>query len=54
MIERVTLTETTYAPLPAKFEAGTPMIAEVIGLGAALDYLTVIGMETIAQGERNS
>lgn len=52
MIERVTLTETTYAPLPAKFEAGTPMIAEVIGLGAALDYLTVIGMETIAQGER--
>lgn len=52
MIEKVTLTETTYAPLPAKFEAGTPMIAEVIGLGAALDYLTVIGMETIAQRER--
>ena len=47
MIERVTLEKTTYNRLPLKFEAGTPMIAEVIGLGAAIDYLSAIGMETI-------
>lgn len=51
MIERVTLEKTTYNRLPLKFEAGTPMIAEVIGLGAAVDYLTEIGMETIQSWE---
>ena len=39
MIASVTLERSTWAPLPAKFEAGTPMIAQVMGLGAALDYV---------------
>ncbi len=47
MIERVTLEKTTYQQTPLKFEAGTPPIAEVIGLGAAIDYLSQAGMETI-------
>ncbi|WP_068470732.1 cysteine desulfurase [Candidatus Protochlamydia phocaeensis] len=47
MIETVTFPKTTYNTLPLKFEAGTPMIAEVMGLGAALDYLQEIGMEAI-------
>lgn len=47
MIERVTLGGTTYAAPPARFEAGTPPIAEVIGLGAAVDYLTGLGMHNI-------
>ena len=47
MIEKVLLDKTTYTCLPLKFEAGTPMVAEVIGLGAAIDYLSTIGMETI-------
>ncbi len=51
MIEQVTLDKTIYAPLPTKFEAGTPMVAEVIGLGAAIDYLEEIGLETIAAME---
>ena len=41
MIETVTFDKTTYNVLPMKFEAGTPMIAEVIGLGAAIDYLSM-------------
>ncbi|MBE0690708.1 MAG: SufS family cysteine desulfurase, partial [Anaerolineae bacterium] len=49
MIESVTLEKTTYAPPPNKFEAGTPAIAEAIALGAAIDYLTGIGMERIAE-----
>lgn len=53
MIERVSLEKTTYNRLPLKFEAGTPPIAEVIGLGAALDYLNQIGMETIQSWERD-
>ena len=44
MIETVTMAGTTYAAPPARFEAGTPPIAEAIGLGAAVDYLTAIGM----------
>lgn len=40
MIETVTFAKTTYAPLPNKFEAGTPNIAGVVGLGAAVDYLS--------------
>lgn len=47
MIERVTLGGTTYAPPPNRFEAGTPPIAEVIGLGAAIDYLSAIGLSNI-------
>jgi len=52
MIEQVTLEKTTYGRLPLKFEAGTPMIAEAIGLGAAIDYLAEIGMETIQSWEQ--
>jgi len=51
MIEQVTFDKTTYAPLPAKFEAGTANIANVVGFGAALDYLKTIGMEAIHQHE---
>jgi cysteine desulfurase / selenocysteine lyase len=51
MIEQVTFAKTTYNDLPLKFEAGTPMIAEVIGLGAAIDYLQAIGLEAIQQWE---
>jgi len=52
MIETVTIERSTWAPLPAKFEAGTPMIAQAIGLGAALDYVTGIGRESIARWEQ--
>lgn len=52
MIERVTLEKTTYQPAPLKFEAGTPMIAEAIGLGAALNYLSEVGLETIQAWEQ--
>ena len=51
MIRTVTFEKTTYNDLPYKFEAGTPNIAGGIGLGAALDYLTNIGMERIAAYE---
>jgi cysteine desulfurase/selenocysteine lyase len=51
MIRTVTFEKSTYAGLPHKFEAGTPSIAEVIGLGAAIDYLNLIGMEAIAAHE---
>lgn len=51
MIENVTLEGATYAPPPARFEAGTPAIAEIIGLGAALDYLSAIGMRNVAAWE---
>ena len=51
MIEKVTFAKTTYNTLPLKFEAGTPMIAEVIGLGAAVDYLSHVGMENIQNWE---
>jgi len=47
MIRSVTLEETSYNDPPWKFEAGTPAIAEVIGLGAAIDYLDKIGMEAV-------
>ena len=52
MIDTVTLEESTWAALPTKFEAGTPMIAEVIGLGAAIDYVERIGLDVIASRER--
>jgi cysteine desulfurase/selenocysteine lyase len=51
MISSVTLERTTYADLPQKFEAGTPAIAQAIGLGAAVDYLSGVGMEAIHQHE---
>jgi len=52
MIETVTMARSTYAPPPHKFEAGTPPIVQAVGLGAALDYLSGIGMEAIAAHER--
>ncbi|MEQ1559810.1 MAG: cysteine desulfurase [Methyloglobulus sp.] len=51
MIRTVSFEKSTYAGLPHKFEAGTPAIAEVIGLGAAIDYLNEIGMAAIAEYE---
>jgi len=51
MILSVTFEKTTYAPIPQKFEAGTPPIAAAIGLGAAVDYLSGIGMDAIAAHE---
>ena len=51
MIRKVTFAETEYNVLPYKFEAGTPNIADVIGLGAAIDYLNAIGMDKIAAYE---
>jgi cysteine desulfurase/selenocysteine lyase len=53
MIHTVTFEKTTYAPIPNKFEAGTPPIAAAIGLGAAVDYLNTIGMATIAAHEHD-
>jgi cysteine desulfurase / selenocysteine lyase len=47
MIDRVTFEKTTYAPAPGRFEAGTPMIIEVIGLHAAIDFIDAIGVEAI-------
>jgi cysteine desulfurase / selenocysteine lyase len=53
MIRAVTFEKTEYNILPYKFEAGTPNIAGAIGLGAALDYVSGIGLETIAAHERD-
>jgi cysteine desulfurase/selenocysteine lyase len=52
MIETVTMAKSTYAPVPHKFEAGTPPIVEAIGLGAAVDYLSVLGMENVHRHEQ--
>ncbi|MFI7273613.1 cysteine desulfurase [Streptomyces sp. NPDC049879] len=52
MIETVSMEHSTYAPAPHKFEAGTPPIAQAVGLGAAVDYLTGIGMDRIEAHER--
>ena len=52
MIEFVELESSTYAPIPNKFEAGTPSIAGVIGLGAAVDFLAEIGPAAIQAHER--
>ena len=51
MIRSVTIEKTIYAGLPQKFEAGTPHIAGAVGLGAAVDYVRKIGMQSIAQHE---
>lgn len=47
MIDRVTFEKTTYAPTPSRFEAGTPMIIEVIGLHAAIDFIDSFGPDTL-------
>jgi cysteine desulfurase/selenocysteine lyase len=51
MIESVSMTEATWAPAPRKFEPGVPNMAQIVGLGVALDYLTNIGMEKIHDHE---
>ncbi len=53
MIKSVTFEKTTYNDLPYKFEAGTPNIADAIGLGAAIEYLNQIGMDRIASYEKH-
>jgi cysteine desulfurase / selenocysteine lyase len=52
MIETVTMARSTYAVAPHKFEAGTPPIVQAVGLGAALDYLSAIGMPKVAAHEQ--
>jgi cysteine desulfurase / selenocysteine lyase len=52
MIETVTMAKSTYAGIPHKFEAGTPPIVQAIGLGAAVDYLSSVGMEAIQTHEQ--
>jgi cysteine desulfurase/selenocysteine lyase len=53
MIESVSFDGTTFAPVPQKFEAGTPDIASVIGFGAAIDYLSALGMDALAAHEHS-
>ena len=53
MIETVTMERTTFAAPPARFEAGTPPIAQAVGLGAAVDYLSAIGMDNVAAHEQH-
>ena len=52
MIDRVTIARSTYADPPQRFEAGTPAIAETIALGAAIDYVSQIGMDNIRAHEQ--
>jgi cysteine desulfurase/selenocysteine lyase len=49
MIETVTMTDATWAPAPRKFEAGVPNMAQAVGLAAALNYLSKIGMDRVAE-----
>ena len=51
MIESVTMTTATWAPAPRKFEAGVPNMAQAVGLGVALEYLTSVGMDEIHKHE---
>ena len=51
MIHSVSFAKTTYAPIPGKFEAGTPDIAGVVGLGAAVDYLAALDWDAVAAHE---
>ena len=53
MIDRVTIESSTYADSPQRFEAGTPAIAETIALGAAIDYVSQIGMDNIRAHEQD-
>ncbi|HEX2262674.1 MAG TPA: SufS family cysteine desulfurase, partial [Pseudonocardiaceae bacterium] len=52
MIELVKMEGSTYAPPPQRFEAGVPMTSQAVGLGAAVDYLSAVGMHRIAEHER--
>jgi cysteine desulfurase/selenocysteine lyase len=52
MISSVRLDRTSWNALPHKFEAGTPAIAEIVGMGAAIDYLSALGLQRIAEHER--
>jgi cysteine desulfurase / selenocysteine lyase len=51
MIATVAMERSTYAPIPHKFEAGTPPIIEAVGLGAAVDYLSALGMDAVRRHE---
>jgi cysteine desulfurase/selenocysteine lyase len=51
MIETVEMASSTYAPPPERFEAGTPVISQAIGLAAACDYLSAVGLDRVAQHE---
>jgi cysteine desulfurase/selenocysteine lyase len=53
MIRSVSMERTTWNELPYKFEAGTPAIAEAVGFGAAIDYLSEIGLEAVDAHERD-
>lgn len=52
MISQVTFEKTTYREPPARFEAGTPAIVEAVGLGAAIDYVTAVGLDRISAHEK--
>ncbi len=52
MISKVTLEDTTWNEVPAKFEAGTPNIADVIAFGAAIDYLSALGLPAVREHEK--
>ncbi len=52
MIETVTMESATYAPVPQKFEAGVPVAAQAVGLAAACDYLTALGMDRVHAHEQ--
>lgn len=53
MIETVSMEVSTYAPAPQRFEAGVPMTSQVVGLGAAVDYLRLLGMNAVAAHEHS-
>jgi len=53
MIETVHMEASTFAPAPQRFEAGTPMVAQAVGLAAAVDYLDEVGMDVVAAHERD-
>jgi cysteine desulfurase/selenocysteine lyase len=53
MVEIVTMTETTFLPPPQRFEAGTQMVAQAVGLGVAADYLAELGMANVAAHEHH-
>src|SRR5690625_7417511 len=52
MVELVTMTEATFLPAPQRFEAGTPVVAQAVGLHAAVQYLMDIGMDAVARHEQ--
>lgn len=52
MIKKVTISGSTYGDLPARFEPGTPAVADAVGLGAAIEYLNALGMDRVREHER--